>query len=114
MRAACSACREIPQLERRTWDFTVQQSVLSLASTEIRRGAFVNVARIYLRMDDRAYDVLLRPYTNLFELFGADSGGGLARCCMQARAQARPPGGSGACIVHRVTGSSAQAQGQAA
>ncbi|KAL6757337.1 hypothetical protein V8C86DRAFT_1698674 [Haematococcus lacustris] len=68
---------DIPQLESKALDFTVTLSEVSLSSNPKESGGFVEVAKIFLKMDDRDDEVIQRPYTNLFNLF-ADWGGFLS------------------------------------
>ncbi|KAJ9522837.1 hypothetical protein QJQ45_023621 [Haematococcus lacustris] len=68
---------DIPQLQSAALDFTVQSSVISMAPTTMTAGTYTEVARIFLKLDDRDMQVTMNPFTNLFQLF-SDWGGFLS------------------------------------
>ncbi|MEW5319052.1 MAG: hypothetical protein WDW38_010228 [Sanguina aurantia] len=65
---------KIPQLTAESLDYSVKRETFSLAYLNASTAGYVEVAKIYLRLDDRDDWVRLIPYQNLFDLLGAWGG----------------------------------------
>ncbi|KAG2491254.1 hypothetical protein HYH03_010461 [Edaphochlamys debaryana] len=67
----------IPELDENTMDYTVTASEVTYEAVDFTSSAPNNLARIYIKMDDRDTLTLLTPYTSLYSLVG-DWGGYLS------------------------------------